>query len=488
MHKQAGRLSAGRVSLIATTQRVVLQQETAFCKGILHGELHCITSHQLQYCSCKPTVVLPGSAAGAKADVHSVCPGKDLITEGLAKPRSKAKPTFTQAGANRHPHSHPGHSVAQSLSPIPTQAPASSSPAGDTNSAYNADEERRASGRAASTSGAAEGRPAPSASSRSPTKGKGSPPNSPFASITMGETRSSSALRSQGVPATDRTTQHGNHRSLDRHAPLPSEGSAVQQGRTGLKTDSPPVQAVKTVAVAAGRTAHAGSATQQEQAVGVKVDVPQQCQVQQPASTLTADSHQCQSDRKGALLRVVAPTTSHGVSRSITANPVAVLVKAEDMPAASSAFDLGVSADDPPSWRGKRKHKRKPANKPGPSAFPQLPHERALQLQSSITAITTPSSSHSQRESRTPAADMPAHTPAQTDQMADAMQQRLWRLQMDELRADSDRHTAQQHLSLHGGYMQKGGQERRPRRRTTRSRLRAADVQDGEKLFTHAFL
>ena len=102
--------------------------------------------------------------------------------------------------------------------------------------------------------------------------------------------------------------------------------------------------------------------------------------------------------------------------------------------------------------------------------------------------MTTPSSSYSQPDSSIPAADMPAHMPAQTDQMADAMQQRLWRLQMDELRADSDRHAAQQHLSQHGGYMQRGGQERRARRRTTRSMLRAADVQNGEEVCQHASL
>lgn len=259
----------------------------------------------------------------------------------------------------------------------------------------------------------------------------------------------------------------------------------MQQGRRGVKrADSPPVQAAKTAAVAAGRAARESPEPQQGKAITNKPEILQPGQVQQPASARAGDCHQCRSDRKGALPRVTAPPTSCGVHRHITVNPVAIVAEAEDKPAANSAFSFGVSADDPPSQQGKRKHTRKP----GPSAFPKLPHEHALQLQASTATITTPSSSYSQPDSRTSAADMPTHMPAQTDQMADAMQQRLWRLQMDELRADSDRHTAQQHLSQHGGYMQRGGQERRPRRRTTRSMLRAADVQDGEEMFAHAFL
>lgn len=53
---------------------------------------------------------------------------------------------------------------------------------------------------------------------------------------------------------------------------------------------------------------------------------------------------------------------------------------------------------------------------------------------------------------------------------------------MDQVRAEEEQRGGQQHLSQHGGYMQRGGQERLSRRRTTRSLLRGADVQTGDHL------
>ena len=134
----------------------------------------------------------------------------------------------------------------------------------------------------------------------------------------------------------------------------------------------------------------------------------------------------------------------------------------------------------------KKKKKRGNLRKSGPSAFPQLPYERSLQLRDcSPEPLTEPFQAFPM-----PVSNAAQQTPAQTDSMADAMQQRLWRLQLQEQRAADDTQGQGQgqaqerlhHLSQHGGYMQREGQESLSSRRTTRSMLRGADTQTGMML------
>lgn len=127
----------------------------------------------------------------------------------------------------------------------------------------------------------------------------------------------------------------------------------------------------------------------------------------------------------------------------------------------------------------RRKRKDSRPHKPGPPAFPQLPYERSLQQQQS----EGDAASHcTDCEHQTGLASESARqTCAQTDMLADAMQRQL---QLRERRAEGalgeGQEGPQQRLSQHGGYMQRGYQERLPRRRTTRSMLRGADTQTGK--------
>ncbi|KAL0047976.1 hypothetical protein WJX82_004829 [Trebouxia sp. C0006] len=165
--------------------------------------------------------------------------GKDLIREGLAKPRAKSKPAFASAAANPHPHPSHSHSVAHSLSPIPTQAPALNTPARARDDDADADEERRASGQAASTSGPSSkapwDHPDPSAFPKSPSRGRGSPPSSPFASITMREPRSSSSLRSHAIPADGPVSQRSDPAPQERRCSVVSSDRVATQKRTGRR-------------------------------------------------------------------------------------------------------------------------------------------------------------------------------------------------------------------------------------------------------------
>jgi len=389
--------------------------------------------------------------------------------------------------------------VAHSLSPIPTQAPASSTPARAIHNDADADEERRASGQAASTSGPSSRAPwdhsVPSAVPKSPSRGRGSPPSSPFASITMGEPRSCSSLRSHAVSADDPVSQRSDQGPQDRRCSATSSNRVATQKRIGRRrrgTSSAQAAIGKPVTNNADVAAGLESADPKHQASVDPQDLPEQrdpdasqhCQNTQHPSALAAACSLGSMDSTRAFHANSASTRSHDVTTHGTSkdrNPIAALAQNADKPQASSAIHSAASADDAASWRSRQKKHH--LRKPGPSAFPQLPHERALQLQSAcIDTHSTSPPSPQPPQARAQASDMPRQGPALTDQLADAMQQRLWRLQMDQVRAKEDRQGGQQHLSRHGGYMQRGGQERLPRRRTTRSLLRGADVQTGDQL------
>ena len=427
--------------------------------------------------------------------------GRELLREGLAKPRAKSKPAFASAAANPHPHPHPhpSHSVAHSLSPTPTQTPASRTPARGRDNDVDADEERRTSGQAASTSGAPSrapwDHPVPSAFPKSPSRGRGSPPSSPFASITMAEPRSCFALRSHAVPADDPVLNHADQPPQDRRCSVSCAdcvGTQKRIGRRRRSTDSEQAVGGETVNSNVDVTAGLESADREHQASAPPQDLPEQqdpdasqhYQNTRHPSALAAASFPGSRDSTRAFHANSASTRSHDVTTHGTSknrNPIGALAQDADEPQVGGAVNSAVSADEAASWH--RKQKKNRIRKSGPSAFPQLPHERALQLQSACDAgHTATPSSHQPPQARAQASDMPWQGPAQADQLADAMQQRLWRLQMDQVRAEEDQQGGQQHLSRHGGYMQRGGQERVPRRRTTRSLLRGADVQTGDQL------
>lgn len=137
--------------------------------------------------------------------------------------------------------------------------------------------------------------------------------------------------------------------------------------------------------------------------------------------------------------------------------------------------------------------------KPGPSAFPQLPHEAVLQqaaadqhpsLSLTEQSMPDPHAGPPQQQNGLTAEQQAAAWNVSAEQPAGQAQAEAEQGQADsnQKEANSEEGPRQDGLrqyvkSHHGGYMQRGGHERLPHRRTTRSMLRGADVQTGT--FTH---
>ena len=216
-----------------------------------------------------------------------------------------------------------------------------------------------------------------------------------------------------------------------------------------------------------------------------------------------AQSHQAQQGRPGsngwsasssAQATDATQSVLHGrcSTRSVTPvslvpNAVAELTQQPSL-ADSGTTSVVMSGDVVTSTATKRGRGKKKETRPckaGPPAFPELPYERSLRLHDSESHAQplAPHLAESRHALPASASDTARHTSAQTDTLADAMQQRL---QLQERWAEGPlgegQGGPQQRLSQHGGYMQREGQERLPRRRTTRSMLRGADTQTGKKL------
>lgn len=421
-----------------------------------------------------------------------VCPGKDLIADSYAQRRSKTKPTFGPAS-----HAAPLsalHSPPHQRSWLQQQGqqPSQGTPEQD------ADEERRQSGQGASTSRQGDSRGRPEVPSSSKGSSRGPSPNSPFGSITLGSGRHICASAKKPDDAFETATTH-------MHTVHDSKGATTQHTDQSLNRHF-------TEAPAQVSQAHRQTFRRQcddsdrpcNHDCGSHAVVEAECTAATdvealPEQALQLQSHQAQQSIPGPAGRYASSTPAAGTSQPMldssqgrrnTSNalptsvlPNAVLLLSERPSLADSESTVPALSDDTlnraaPNRDRRRKKSRKHC-KPGPSAFPQLPYERSLQLQQSARALAsqTPDSKH------VPASDTARQTSARTDILADAMQRRL---QLQERRADrvlgGGADEPQQRLTQHGGYMQRGVQERLPHRRTTRSMLRGADTQTGERL------
>ena len=418
-------------------------------------------------------------------------PGKDLIADSYAQPRSKAKPTFgpaSQAAPASALHSPP-HQRSWLQQPGQQQSQGTSE--------QDAIEERRRSGQSASTSrqGDSRGRQeVPSCSKGSP---RGPSPTSPFGSITMasGKRNRAAAKKCKEAHAVETPTtlmhatpdskaaaaQHTGH-SLNRHSTeAPAQASPEHWQTLGQQchaSNGPCKHSCASHAVveAAGTAAtHASEPCQQEpqieryQAQQGAPGLAGGCAPSTPAPVL--DSTQDRRDTSNALPTSVVPNAVFLLSeRPSLADGEPTLLAVSDDPLDKAAIKSG-----------RRRKKGRRHCKPGPSAFPQLPYERFLQLEHSAQDPAPHSSDSDLKPVLAP--DAAWQTSAQTDILADAMQRRL---QLQERRAGGglgEGHEGpQQRLSQHGGYMQREAQERLPRRRTTRSMLRGTDTQTGTRL------
>lgn len=414
--------------------------------------------------------------------------GKDLIADSCAKPRSTTKPTF---GSSRR--AAPAGALHTSpRGPRLPQHPSQQQPP-DGPFDLDAIEERRQSGQSASTSHHSDpsGRPEEVPNSTGARSSRGASPTSPFASITLRDGRHSRVAAgfpnstvqpssTAGMHAASHTrpaTQHADpslnwHSSAhlndmhwkthDRRSSSRSKGSATQACRSPSPMEDASPAVIHTEAEVPGRLAVKAQGSQAHSGMTSPTSLP-------GADTGQPVLHDAQGGRSG----------SSDVLANSAPNAIAELAEqsafAEGGSAAAALSDEAVNRTA--NKHGRRRKRGPRPQKAGPSAFPQLPYERALHLSaaSRVDEYTDalPIS----------ASDAAQQTCAQTDILADAMQQRL---HLQERKAEGvpgeGQGGPQQHMSQHGGYMQRGGLERLPCRRTTRSILRGADTQTGKGL------
>ena len=423
--------------------------------------------------------------------------GKDLIADSCAKPRPKAKPTF---GANSHQavpifanHIASHHSPPNSTQ---TQQPLEGAAEQDP------DEERRQSGQTASTSRSGDGQGHPEVFS-SKSSSSGAFPTGPFASIGVRDGRRSSRspnktrTANQGPPAPAHSapdskpvTQHAGT-NMHGHSKDVLVSSQGKQRRTHRRRHSSNHIGLVKQASRSGlpeeeAAAHAATDTEALHMLSHKEHGQQ---AQQCATGLNS------RPARGTSLPDMAEPSSvtaaggckaeHGKAANVIPNAAAIIAEGQ-LPNNAEANMTALETDmhDSAAIRHSQR-KRGSARQPGPSAFPQMPYERSLQLlESSNANLSGPSLAEPGSVSPVPELDTIQHTHAETDSMAAGMQSRLQQLQMQELRAEGEGQGAgpQHQMSQHGGYMQREGHERLPRRRTTRSMLRGADTQTGDSL------
>ncbi|KAL3160062.1 hypothetical protein ABBQ38_009777 [Trebouxia sp. C0009 RCD-2024] len=422
--------------------------------------------------------------------------GKDLIADSIAQPRSTTKPTF---GPNRR--AAPASARHSTPRPAPLPEHQSQQPSQGLTE-QDAIEERRQSGQTASTSQQDEhvrGRPGEPGSQggRSP---RGSSPNSPFASITMRDGRHSRAPARKPIStvrasntlthaASDRqtATQHVDQ-SLSRHSEdLPAQSKDMHRKK---KTHSR--QSSSHDGLATHKCSSSCAVQDTTQAVTLaeapsQLDLTAQGQQGQPGMRSTSSSSTPVFSKVQPVVYDAEGRCRGSLSHLVRLSPNVISDVAEQPSWGEGGSIAAALSDDTVNGtadkHGRRRKGGTRPRKPGPSAFPQLPYERSLLLQQSAAS---PVDEHNDALPYS-ASDTAQQTSAQTDILADAMQQRL---QLQEHRAEGGglgegQGGPQQRMSQHGGYMQRGGRERLPCRRTTRSMLRGADTQTGEKLLNH---
>ena len=423
-----------------------------------------------------------------------------MIADSYAQPRSKAKPSFGLA--SRAAPASVLHSTPHQRSRLQQQGQQPS----EGTSEQDANDERRQSGQSASTSRPADimGRHNVPSSSRG--SSRGGSPTSPFASITMGSGRRNRAAANKpgdafetpatlmhATPDSKAATTQRTGQSLNRQlTEAPAQASQAQWQTCGWRRNSSNGPSNQVFSSHAEGTAGPHAESPRERALLV-----QSHQVQSQAQRGAPEcSDKCGNSMQAAGISQPVLDSTHGRRNTSNALPTsvvpnAVLLLSERPSLVDNELTSPAFSHDPftraPHNRDTGKKKMRRHSKPGPSAFPQLPFERSLQLEQ--TAREPASQSTNSEHGPGLASDTAWKTSAQTDILADAMQQRL---QLQERRAEGGpaegQEGPQQRLSQHGGYMQRGARERLPRRRTTRSMLRGADTQTGKRLLQQPLL
>lgn len=283
--------------------------------------------------------------------------------------------------------------------------------------------------------------------------------------------------------ATTQHTDQGSHRhsteapaqSSQKHQQSFAQQCSCSDGRFQQVCSSPP-------GVEGGSTAPAHAEPRSESALRAQGKQTQQSTPESNSRTASSThaTDTAQSELHSTNATQCRHRTSSDVPTSRVRNAVAELSQQPLLAHGEATTPAGLdeSCNRSAVKGSKRKRKDSRGRKPGPPAFPQLPYERSLQQQQSEWDAGAPSTDFGE----VLASDTARQTCAQTDMLADAMQRQL---QLRESRADGGlgegQEGPQQQLSQHGGYMQRGSQERLPRRRTTRSMLRGADTQTGKR-------
>lgn len=361
------------------------------------------------------------------------------------------------------------------------------------------DDERRQSGQAASTSqspGKRQGQPeAPSFKGSS----SGAFPSGPFASIGIRDGRRSKrspnkartaqqgpSSPAQSVPDSKPATQYTST-NMHGHDKDVLVNSNSKHGKRHSSNDTSPAKQGSPSSLPEAPAAHAVTDT-----AALPVLSHQSSQRTQPHATDLNSRHTCSTSpthtaEPSLVTDVGGCNAEHDKPVSVLPNAAALMADGQ-LPGGDETTSNALETDlyDSPAVR-QRRRKKGGARQPGPPAFPQLPYQRTLQLlESSHTESASSSLAEPGSASPATALDTAQHKPAQTDNMAAGMQSRLQQLQMQELRAEGQgegqERGPQQQMSQHGGYMQREGCERLPRRRTTRSMLRGADTQTGDAL------
>lgn len=454
---------------------------------------------------------LPGSNTFCQANVCSAnkrcclscmgVAGQDIISEGYMKPRSKAKPNFAQAAPAPQQQAAPQSSAA-ALCPISTHSTVSE--AGSTDAAQDGHAERRASGQGASTSQPGPGMASATSSNlrngrltyRGRSRGKGtvcSGPAAPFASISLHHA----------------TAMHTSRKPHTGHALSASpEAAAVQLQQSSDASLSSAQVSTATADIALQQHLHSaqlpGLATQDREHVSHEhISLTEQCPYaghsSQPARNAATNpvgdlaAQDPWAVEKTFATRAPAPpaTDTSSNTRQCKTGPSAFPQLPHEPHAYSSAAQaappqprrLGPSAfpqlpheEYAYSTRASQSGAHVSSTKPGPSAFPQPTHEICLQRM----AADLQSSTASPCSSQTTTTEQPSSATA-TAQAPDAQQPQG----QAHTQQGGDQHVQlrQQAMTHHGGYMQREGHERLPRRRTTRSILRGVDLQTGEQIF-----
>lgn len=358
--------------------------------------------------------------------------------------------------------------TAHSQSSAAAIAPAVSAPA-DIIEAQDAYAERRASGQSAGTSGPSHEQPSGTRLSRG-RSGRRNGSNAPFASITLGHGHNHFASHStQTEPATASTYNAGTGLS---QLPAVSEQSAAPTD-VHLKPDTTTTLLQAPVELQANHPEASLSGTASTPDVH---SAPENEVMPSSSSYHPIYDNNVRSDKDVDILGSCSshtqrrpgpsafPPMPHEAYAYSSASTPATLKSVRAAPSAFPQLPHEAHAYSLFAQRDQPSF----VYKPGPSAFPQPPHEAVMQA---TTAVHNHAPQHHANHG------LHAETPQQ--QPAVEVQEAAGEHQLARDQSTQQGAVRQYAKSQHGGYMQREGHERTSHRRTTRSMLRGADVLTG---------